>query len=98
MRPSLRRYEFALDLYAILALYGTNGLTVEHKAAITKLKDLGEIILALDNDTAGIKATEEIAAELMQLKPGLTISFLALPEGGACERGGQRGRRCCSDL
>jgi energy-coupling factor transporter ATP-binding protein EcfA2 len=79
---SIRRYEFKLDLYAILALYGTNGLTAEHKTAITNLKDLREIILALDNDAAGIKATEEIAAELMKLKPGISISFLALPEGG----------------
>jgi DNA primase len=79
---SIRRYEFKLELYAILALYGTNGLTAEHKTAITNLKDLREIILALDNDAAGIKATEVIAAELMELKPGLTISFLELPEGG----------------
>jgi DNA primase len=79
---SIRRYEFALDLYAILALYGTNGLTAEHKTVITNLKDLREIILALDNDASGIKATEEIAAELMELKQGLTISFLELPEGG----------------
>jgi DNA primase len=79
---SIRRYEFELDLYALLALYGTNGLTAEHKTAITNLKDLREIILALDNDAAGIKATEAIAAELMELKPGLTISFLELPEGG----------------
>jgi DNA primase len=79
---SIRRYEFKLELYAILALYGTNGLTSEHKVAITNLKDLREIILALDNDAAGIKATEAIAAELMQLQPGLTISFLELPEGG----------------
>jgi DNA primase len=77
---SIRRYEFKLELYAILALYGTNGLTAEHKTAITNLQDLREIILALDNDTAGIKATEVIAAELMELKPGLTISFLELPE------------------
>jgi len=79
---SIRRYEFELDLYAILALYGTNGLTAEHKTAIAELKDLREIILALDNDDAGIKATEDIAAELMEIKPGLTISFLELPEGG----------------
>jgi DNA primase len=79
---SIRRYEFELDLYAILALYGTNGLTAEHKTAIANLKDLREIILALDNDAAGIKATEAIAAELMELKPGITISFLELPEGG----------------
>jgi DNA primase len=79
---SIRRYEFNLDLYAILALYGTNGLTAEHKMAITELSDLREIILALDNDAAGIKATEAIAAELMELKPGLTISLIELPEGG----------------
>ncbi|SER46622.1 toprim domain-containing protein [Neolewinella agarilytica] len=78
---SIRRYEFNLELYAILALYGTNGLTAEHKTAITNLKDLREIILALDNDAAGIKATEAIAAELMGLKPGLTISFIELPQG-----------------
>jgi len=78
---SIRRYEFKLELYAILALYGTNGLTAEHKTAITELKNLREVILALDNDAAGIKATEAIAAELMELKPGLTISFLELPEG-----------------
>jgi DNA primase len=59
---SIRRYEFNLDLYAIFALFGTNGLTAEHKTAITSLGDLCEIILALDNDAAGIKATETIAA------------------------------------
>ncbi|MEM9258102.1 MAG: toprim domain-containing protein [Bacteroidota bacterium] len=72
---------YQLEGLSVLALYGTNGLTAEHKTAIAALTELEEIILALDNDPAGVKATEVIAAELMQLKPGLTLSFLALPEG-----------------
>ena len=78
---SIEGYKFELEDYAVLALYGTNGLTAEHKTAITELKDLHEIILALDNDAAGIKATEAIAAELMVLKSGIRISFLELPQG-----------------
>lgn len=66
---------------AVLALYGTNGLTAEHKSVIVGLEELSEIVLALDNDVAGIKATEEVAAELLQLKTEVTISFLPLPEG-----------------
>ncbi|MEM1357969.1 MAG: toprim domain-containing protein [Bacteroidota bacterium] len=72
---------YQLEGLSVLALYGTNGLTAEHKTAIAALTELEEIILALDNDPAGVKATEVIAAELLQLKPGLTLSFLVLPEG-----------------
>ena len=74
-------YEFSLDGYAILALYGTNGLTAEHRAAIGELTDLREIILALDNDAAGNAAAEQLAQELTELKAGLTVTRLPLPEG-----------------
>ena len=49
----LRQEELPLESYTILALYGTNGLTAEHRAAIRKLSKLEEIILALDVDEAG---------------------------------------------
>lgn len=78
---SLRRYEFSLDSYAILALYGTNGLTAEHRAVIVELKDLREIILALDNDAAGNAAAAKLAEELNGMRAGLTITRLPLPEG-----------------
>ena len=74
-------YEFSLDGYAILALYGTNGLTAEHRAAIAELTDLREIILALDDDAAGNAAAEQLAQELTELKAGLTVTRLPLPEG-----------------
>ena len=78
---SLRRYEFSLDGYAILALYGTNGLVAEHRAAIAELGNLREIILALDNDAAGNAAAEQLAQELTELKAGLIVTRLPLPEG-----------------
>ena len=78
---SLRRYEFSLDCYAILALYGTNGLTAEHRQVIAELKSLREIILTLDNDAAGNAAAEQLATELTALKSGLTVTRLPLPAG-----------------
>ena len=78
---SLRRHEFSLDSYAILALYGTNGLTAEHRAVIGELTSLREIILALDNDEAGNAATGQLAQELIELRVGLTVTRLLLPEG-----------------
>jgi DNA primase len=65
----------------VLALYGTNGLTAEHRTAISGLKNLSEIILALDGDAAGRKASIEIAKELKTLRPGLKTSAIQMPEG-----------------
>ena len=65
----------------VLALYGTNGLTAEHRGAVTELAELREIILALDGDAAGRRATKQLAGELRQLRPGITLNYLPLPEG-----------------
>lgn len=65
---------------AVLALYGTNGLTPEHRAAITALPSLDEIVLFLDGDEAGRTATETLAATLHALCPGVTISAARTPE------------------
>ena len=67
--------------YEVLACYGTNGLTEEHKAAIQELKQLKEIIFAFDADEAGKTATLKYAEELKQLFPEVKISKLELPEG-----------------
>ena len=45
--------------YQTLALYGTNGLTVEHKQSLTQLENLQEVILFFDGDTAGNEAIEK---------------------------------------
>ena len=78
---SIRREDLGLDCYAILALYGTNGLTAEHRTVITELKDLREIILTLDGDEAGRKATTALATQLHELRPGLKITTVNLPDG-----------------
>jgi len=75
--------------YEILALYGTNGLTEEHKAAIQSLQELQEIIFLLDGDEAGNKAVKKYSKELHslfrsnsgKLVPKVKISKGEIPTG-----------------
>jgi len=67
--------------YEILALYGTNGLTEEHRKAIAGLKDLQEIILMLNGDEPGEAATVKHCSTLKQLLPQVTITKVTLPAG-----------------
>jgi len=60
--------------YEILALYGTNGLTEEHRQAIKEIKGLEEIIFFFDGDTAGRKAIEKYSKELKELLPNISLS------------------------
>lgn len=78
---TLRQGEWPLEGYAILALYGANGLTAEHRQALLSLKGLEEVIFALDGDQAGREATARYTQELGALLPGVSFSSLALPEG-----------------
>lgn len=65
----------------VLSLYGTNGLTDEHLAAIRQLPELKEIVLFLDGDEAGRKATEKHFETLHNLFPETSISYVETPEG-----------------
>jgi len=67
--------------FSILALYGTNGFTYEHRRVISELKDLKEVILFFDGDEAGIAATKQIAGELKQINEKLIITVVDTPEG-----------------
>lgn len=67
--------------YGILALYGTNGMTDEHKTAIQGLSNLEEVILFFDGDAAGKEALKKHSELLNQLKPGIRISYVETPEG-----------------
>ena len=66
--------------FAILALYGTNGFTDEHKQAIAELKELKEVILFFDGDEAGTEAVNNIANELKQINEKLIITVVETPE------------------
>lgn len=64
----------------ILSLYGTNGLTGEHLTAIKQLPELTEIILFLDGDEAGRKATQKHFETLHELLPSIAISYVETPD------------------
>jgi DNA primase len=65
--------------YTVLALYGTNGLTEEHKQAINELPKLEEIIFALDNDPAGTEATKKYTKLFTEQYPHIKLSRIDLP-------------------
>lgn len=62
--------------FEILAIYGTNGLTAEIKAAITELEQLEEVILFFDGDAAGIQAAVNHGTTLKELLPNIKISVV----------------------
>ena len=65
--------------YAILALYGTNGLTEEHLSALSALKTLEEVVCFFDGDAAGKSATQKYSQQLHQAFPNCTISYINTP-------------------
>ncbi|TWP31325.1 toprim domain-containing protein [Apibacter muscae] len=64
---------------SLLSCYGVNGFTQEHREVIRTLKELEEIIIAFDNDQAGKTATEKLQIEINELRKGLKISTIELP-------------------
>lgn len=65
----------------ILALYGTNGLTADHKAVIRRCKHLKEITLFMDGDEAGRKGAQEVCDILKSIKEDCTIYNVNTPDG-----------------
>lgn len=69
------------DQYSVLALYGTNGFTEEHKAAIKALPQLEEIIFWLNADQPGAEATQKHGGVLQSLYEHVRISCVSMPQG-----------------
>jgi DNA primase len=69
------------NLYSVLALYGTNGLTDEHLEAIKALSGLEEIVFWLNADAPGEEATKKQAAALQALYPAVRITGVEMPAG-----------------
>ncbi|MBN8721247.1 MAG: toprim domain-containing protein [Sediminibacterium magnilacihabitans] len=67
--------------YSVLALYGTNGFTQEHQAAIQSLTELEEIIFWLNADQPGAQATRKHASTLQSLYTNVRISYVTMPAG-----------------
>ncbi len=78
---SLRGGACVVGATSVLALYGTNGLTEEHREAIGSLTELREIILFFDGDEAGRAAVEKWVGVLRQLQPQAALYAIITPEG-----------------
>ena len=65
---------------SILACYGTNGLTEEHKQAIKELENLEEIIFFFDGDKPGTEAIKKYQEEFTKDLPSLKLSSVETPE------------------
>ena len=78
---TLLQLEEITSNYSVLALYGTNGLTQEHIAAITALPHLTEIIFWLNADEAGEAATKKYTEELKNTLPAVKITCVHMPAG-----------------
>ncbi|MEW6087085.1 MAG: toprim domain-containing protein [bacterium] len=69
---------YQLGIKETIPLYGINGLTRGHLELIQKHR-IKEIVLCLDNDTAGERAAERISITLKEL--GIKTATIRLPEG-----------------
>jgi DNA primase len=69
------------ESYALLSLYGTNGLTAEHIHAIQQIESLEEIVLFFDGDESGKEAGQKHAKYLKSLFSETTIRIVQTPEG-----------------
>ena len=78
---TLQPVELPLGSYTLMSLYGTNGLTGEHLAAIGLLHELEEIVFCFDGDKAGDEATKAHLQTLSSLHPGIKMSHVELPRG-----------------
>ena len=86
---SLLQISEITNQYEILSLFGTNGLTDEHKQTIKEwsnsppfggVRGGKEIIFMLDGDGAGREAKKKYSKQLYELSPGIKISNVELPE------------------
>jgi len=78
---TLLQLPFTSGPHEILACYGTNGLTQEHKEAIGNLPQLKEVYIFFDGDDTGRKAARKVAREVLQLNEKVVVKIMNTPEG-----------------
>lgn len=66
--------------FSVLALYGTNGLTDEHRQVIKELELLQEVIFFFDGDEAGEKAVRDWVTEIKNINKKLKITYVNTPK------------------
>lgn len=82
---SLLQCTDTLQSVSVLAAYGTNGLTAEHKAAIAEWSSSGvekqEIIFFFDGDNAGREGVIKNTENVQELLSGVEVTSVPTPEG-----------------
>jgi DNA primase catalytic core len=78
---SLYQIDELREHYDFMPIYGTNRLTSEHTEAVSRLKELQEIIFFLDGDKAGEEAVSKYSKQLKSNNEKLIISKVETPEG-----------------
>src|SRR5690554_5041634 len=78
---SLLNNKDVTESYALLSLYGTNGITAEHIHVIQQIESLEELILFFDGDPSGTEANLKHAKYLKSLFSETTIRIVQTPEG-----------------
>ncbi|WP_128331616.1 toprim domain-containing protein [Apibacter sp. HY039] len=76
---SLLQIEDIARDYSVLACYGVNGLTLEHREVIKSLKEPEEIIFMFDSDEAGAKSVVRYRDFLQELHPTIRLTSVELP-------------------
>jgi DNA primase len=67
--------------YTVLACYGTNGFTAEHREAIQNLPELETSTIFFDGDEAGKEGARKTAELLHRIRPGVKVFYIDTPEG-----------------
>ncbi|NJN28512.1 MAG: hypothetical protein HC819_22325 [Cyclobacteriaceae bacterium] len=70
-----------LTAYEVLACYGTNGFTAEHREAIQNLPELDSVTIFFDGDEAGKEGMRKAAELLSRIRPGVKVFYIDTPEG-----------------
>ena len=78
---TLRQQSEITREFSLMALFGVNGFTKEHKLAIKSLPDLIEVVLFFDGDKSGQEATAKVYEKLQAINPDLLVTMVNTPEG-----------------
>ena len=76
---SLLQLEEIQSKYAVLACYGVNGFSEEHRESLQGLKQLEEIIFMFDTDQSGEKGIEQVRRKILEIRKDLKITKVELP-------------------
>lgn len=77
---TLLQQESIKSEFSMMALFGTNGFTLQHAEAIKNLPELNEVVLFFDGDESGREAVIRTAEKVKAIKPDILITAIDTPD------------------